>query len=136
MRTIVEAPPGSTITLAAPAEPLTNLRLSSDPSATAITVQNLCDTHPYTQSEAIKQIKKRCSGLPKFNSHDIQSIRLKEAISHDNRPDLVHKPHAQSSPQYSEGFVDFVCVAVGANANYLQECRQYYRDLRYPSKSL
>lgn len=133
MRTIVEAPPGSTVTLSAPMEPMSNLRLSSDPSATAITVRSLHETHPYTQSEVIKQLKQRTPALAKFNSHDVQSIKAKENIDHITRPDMVHKPHAQSSPQYSEAFVEMVCTAIDQYSNYLVMCRQFHKSLRYPT---
>ncbi|MEQ8368173.1 MAG: putative DNA binding domain-containing protein [Roseicyclus sp.] len=133
MRTIVEAPPGSTVTLVAPLEPMSNLRLSSDPTATAITVRSLYETHPYTQSEVIKQVKQRTPTLVKFNSHDVQSIKAKENVDHITRPDMVHKPHAQSSPQYSEAFVEMICIAIDQDSDYLVICRQFHKSLRYPT---
>lgn len=131
MRQVVEAPPGSTVTIAGPIKPISELRLSSDPSAPAITVRRLSDTHPYRQSEVIAEVKRRVQSLTRFNSHDIQAIKSAEGIDHDSRPDMVHKPHEVATPQYSEAFVDMVCARIKHDQNFLAKCRLYIRDIRY-----
>lgn len=131
MRQIVEAPPGSTVTIAAPEEPISELRLSSDPNAPAVTIKNVSDTHPHRQKELIRKVRERVPGIGRFNSHDIQAVKCAEDINEETRPDFVHKPHELASPQYSEGFVDFICSQVEGNGLYLIGCREILKAARY-----
>lgn len=133
IRQVMEADPGSKIIVDSPAEPLSNLRLSDDPTAPAVRVKELSETHPYRQTEAISQIRKRATRKIKLNSHDIQCIKFSEGVNPNTRPDLIHKPHAQASPQYSEAFVELVCDQVAANQNYFLDCRAEYKAARYGS---
>lgn len=131
MRLVAETPPGSTVSLVVPERPISDLRLSSDPNAPAVTVRNLSDTHPFRQTEVIRLVRNRVPNQIKFNSHDIQAIKLVEGIDHESRPDLVHKPHADASPQYTAQFIDEICASIEVNPNYLTECRKHHKESRY-----
>jgi EC042_2821-lke REase len=133
MRQVVEADPGSQIIIAPAGATISSVRLSDDPSALAVRVRNLSETHPYRQSEAIKKIRQLCKTVSKLNSHDIQCIVYAENLSNDTRPDLVHKPHEFASPQYSEDFVSFVSERIAANSDYLIDCRNKHKDSKYGS---
>jgi hypothetical protein len=131
VRLVSEAEPGTQVVMVSPTAPFANVRLSDDPSAPAVRVRNLSETHPYRQSEAIKKIKQSAKSAGTMNSHDIQCVKLAENLNPDTRPDLVHRPHSLASPQYSEAFVQFVSEKIAANSNYLIECRAHHKKSKY-----
>jgi hypothetical protein len=131
VRLVSEAEPGAEVVIVSPSAPFANVRLSDDPSAPAVRVRNLSDTHPYRQSEAIKKIKQRSTSAESINSHDIQCVKLAENLSPETRPDFVHRPHSFASPQYSEAFIEFVSEKIAANSNYLIECRAHHKQSKY-----
>lgn len=131
VRMVTEAGIGASVVVTQPDEAAANVRLTHDPNAPAIRVRDLSETHPYRQSEAIKEIKKKYQSTLTLNSHDIQAIKHTEGLGPSSHPDLIHKPHSKASPQYSAGFVDFVIQRLAANDNYLKECRQSFKSAKY-----
>ncbi|UWQ50845.1 RNA-binding domain-containing protein [Leisingera caerulea] len=128
IRKVVEAAPGASVIISETSSSKTTVRLTRDPSAPAVRVKDLTETHPYRQTEVIKEIKKAVGRPIKFNGHDIRSIRHFENIGHASHPDFLHKPHELASPQYSESFVDFVSKRVLEDKEYLKKCRTSLRE--------
>lgn len=124
---MIAAGPGARIVVSETPPDVSGVRLSADPSAPIVRVADLSETHPYRQGELIKQVKSRVNKKFTLNSHDIKCIKAAEEVDPETRPDLVHKPHAKASPQYSEGFVDFVADKIAANENYLLSCRAKHK---------
>ncbi|WGH79860.1 RNA-binding domain-containing protein [Jannaschia ovalis] len=130
IRRVVEAAPGSTVIVADGSHATGAVRLSSDPSAPVVRLNRLSETHPHTRGQVIKEVKKKI-GAKKFNGHDVQCILHKESITPDTRADLVHKPHSKASPQYSEAFVELICLRIEADSDYLKSCRNNWKEAKY-----
>lgn len=131
IRKVVEADPGAAVIVANPHSAQGAVQITSDPTAPLIRIPKLSDGFPYKQSEVISQLNDRLNVEPILNTHDIQAIKLFEEIDEESRPDLMSKPHANSSPQYSKAFVDLIFDRRSTNEKYLLECRAHWKKKTY-----
>ena len=131
IRKVIEAPVGTLVVVTSTSEAASSVRITDDPSAPAVQIGKLSDRFPYTQSAVISLVNEQLDGVHKINTHDIQCIKLVEEIHESTRPDLIHRPHEKSSPQYARGFVDLIVERFGTDENYFIKCRQKWKDAYY-----
>lgn len=106
IRKVVEASPGANVVVTTKVAANSDVRITSDPNAPAVRLSSLSDSHPYTQSEVIREANRLLDGDAKINTHDIQTIKFCENIDPESSPQHMSLPHAHRSPQYSKEFID------------------------------
>lgn len=116
------------------------IRLTSDPSAQLYGKLDPDRTHPYRQTEVIREVSSRLPADTTINAFVVLSVRRVHAISEATRPEFVHEPKF-GSPQYSDAFVDWLleehasdpAFFDGAKAVYNAKFRPRRRSRREPS---
>lgn len=93
-------------------------------------------THPYLLGAGKKPKEDtvlyimRQKGI-QINSFDIQAINFAEKINPKSRPDFIYKSEVvNSSPQYSQKYIDFVVKKIKGNPRYIKLCREKYINHR------
>jgi hypothetical protein len=84
------------LTQGADGSPLRFVEVAKDPSR----------THPLLQKDVISKLRAAVGEGSKINQHDIRCIVAVYKIP--NRPDFYYRSSLQGSPQYSEGFIDWI----------------------------
>jgi hypothetical protein len=131
IRKVVEAPFGTTVVVTSTSEADSAVRITDDPTAPTVQIRKLSDSFPYTQKAVISLVNEKLSGAHEINTHDIQCIKLAEEINDSTRPDLMHKPHEKSSPQYAVDFVDLIVGRFENDKGYFKKCRQKWKETHY-----
>lgn len=128
IRKVVEAEPGSSVVVTKPSlASSSKIRVTSDPDAPLARIQNLSDGYPHRQSDVLAKCNDQLSLSKKLNSHDIQAIKLFESIDPTSTPQYVHKPHAKSSPQYTDEFIEFIVSKCRSEPKYPETCRSFWK---------
>jgi hypothetical protein len=127
VRKVVEAPAGSTVTVAPAAaeEPAIAARLVNVPDAVAVAWRSPDVTHPYRQKEALIEINHRIEGMGRVTSFDFQVARRSLRIDED--PNLIYKPKFGSC-QYSTAFVDWVVGEFEKDPRFFLTLREKARE--------
>ncbi len=131
IRQVVEAPSGHTVQIVGGADEargVINARIGNDPNAATFRPDNAEEHWPYRQTQLINRVLRELPDGTIFNGHDILCIRSQHNIQPESRPDLVFKPHANASPQYSEAFADWIVAQQTDNPGFCSEMRRQYRD--------
>lgn len=131
IRKVVEAPYGATVVVASSGNNGDSVQITNDPNAPKVRIGKLSEDFPHTQSAVISLVNEKLAGQKSINTHDIQTIKHCEKIDPDTHPELMHKPHEKSSPQYSPAFAELIIVRIQADADYLQKCRQEWKDMNF-----
>ncbi len=82
-------------------------------------------THPYLQSDVIREVQARLPNGVSFNQYDVQCIIYKEKIKGNHSYHYrITKPHAH---RYSERFVELILEKVNSDPSYLSRARESFR---------
>ncbi len=107
------------------------IRLVDDPKASAYRKLDPDTTHPYRQTELVKRVNELLGGSRKASTYDILCVRRVHAT--EKRPDWYYKPKF-GSPQYSEGFADWIAKQQSADPGFFDKCRETIRSSSYTSR--
>ena len=137
VRKVVQSPPGSKVyTFPADIEVREStsadaraIRIVDDPDAPAYRKLDYDITHPYRQTEVIKEVNKALTGKAKINSYDIQSVKAVYEIAEDDS--MCHYRKFSSSPQYSREFVDWLISSFEKNNSFFEEVRRDAYERRH-----
>ena len=138
MRLVTEAPEGARLALvhassADPTETPTRFRLTNDPAAPVYGQLSPDQTHPYRQSDLLPELKKRLGPGSVANSYDLLSVRRVQGIDPTSRPDFVYEQRwPNSSPQYSEEFVDWLVAQAKADSQFFEKARAKFHKMPKP----
>lgn len=133
MRKVVEAPPDHAVVVvpagSLPDADLASIaaRITTDPSATKVSVRNTDELWPYRQKELLAILNERLPDSPRVTGHDLLCVN-KSINAINDHPEFIHKPHKMASPQYSGAYADWIVAQVSANAGFFADCRQAYRE--------
>jgi len=129
VRKVVQAPTGSNVTILAPkgsqavSTEITGVRIVDDPTAPGYKFIDPNNTHPYRQVDVVAEINKRMENNAKVNSYDILCVRKIYKI--DTQGKFYYKP-AFGSPQYSNGFVDWLQEEYRKDQNFFRIAREEF----------
>jgi Putative DNA-binding domain/EC042_2821-lke REase len=128
MRKVVEAGPDAMVAVYRPtrgdvADQPQRIQLTSDPDAAVYGRLDPDASHPYRQTEVVKEVNGRLPKGVKINAHDILSVRRTHRI--DSNPLFFHQPRF-GSPQYSEPFVDWVAEEYARDKEFFASARAHY----------
>jgi hypothetical protein len=130
IRQVVEAPVGSTITVAAPtAEAVphaTVVRLVANESAEPCKLVNPDDTHPYRQCDLVDRINVRLTGKCSINRSNIQDVR--KAHQTDSKPQFYWKG-IHTGSQFSEAFIDWIVGSYENDPCFFQKAHAAHRSM-------
>jgi hypothetical protein len=132
IRKVVEAPAGTNVIVTTESQGQERVQITTDPNAPLVRITKLSEQFPFTQKAVIEQVNNALDGKALINTHDIQTIKHCEKIDPESRPELVHKPHEKSSPQYSMAFVKLIIDRILNEEGYLVNCRALWRTKSYP----
>ena len=134
VRKVVRAPEGSAVQVlprevvqstSATAMPVT---IVDDPAAPAYRLVDPDKTHPYRQTELVTEVNRRLPRGQTINSYDILAVRRTHGIDDNER--YCHCPK-YASPQYSDGFVDWMVENYHADGSFFSKARaEYYANYR------
>jgi hypothetical protein len=113
LRKVVEMPKGSEVQVipaglaATRDQKAVAVRLVDDPRAPTVRALDPDDTHPFRQTELLKELNKRLEGKAAgtITGHQVQCVRRAHGI--DQNATYSHKPKF-GTRQYSEAFVDWM----------------------------
>lgn len=113
VKRVTAAPAGSQVLVAPPrssratAATVTGaVRVVTGNEVPAVGLVDPSTTHPYRQTELIKQLENRL-GRRVAGSYQLQSVRKVHGIDTDRKPEFIYKP-AWSSAQYSDAYVEWL----------------------------
>lgn len=130
IRKVVEAPTGSQVFLIKPdstdegSPGEVPIRVVDDPSAPAFQRLDRDNTHPYRQTEVIKELNRRLKESASINQHDIKCIRAVHSV--DQKPQFYDQPK-YGSPQYSDAFVEWIVEESSKDPDFFARTRSEYR---------
>jgi Schlafen, AlbA_2 len=128
VRRVVEAPPGSVVTVAKPGATVAGtampVRLVNDESAREVPHWDPDKTHPYRQKELVAEINRRLDGRHRITTHDVQCIRRVHGI--DDDPHFSHKTR-YSSRQFSDAFAEWTVTEFDKDSAFFAETRRKVR---------
>ena len=137
VRKVVKAPPGSQIlTFPSGVEVREStsadaraIRIVDDPDAPAYRKLDYDATHPFRQTELVKEVNRALKSQTKINSFDIQCInRVYETCEKDN---FYHCPKFSHSPQYSREFMNWIISQYQQDNDFFQKTRQTNYEQRH-----
>lgn len=132
MRSVVEAPIGHVVTMTAPASSYSKdqdpmpANITSDPSAIKVIPGNMEKLFPHKGIVLIAEVNRRTKGQPKMGPYDLQCINAKIDTFVAHR-DFGLKPHPQSSPQYSDKYVEWIVEQVRSDGHFFYTARAEMR---------
>jgi hypothetical protein len=138
MRLVTEAPEGARLALVEatstdPTATPTRFRLTNDPTAPVYGQLSPDQTHPYRQAQLLPELNKRLGSGSVVNSYDLLSARRVHGIDATTRPDFVYQPHwPNSSPQYSEEFIDWLLAQVKTDPQFFEKARAKFSKMPKP----
>jgi len=129
---VISAPTGTEIvgierTADAEGEP-TRIRITTDADAPVYGQVSRDETHPYRQTELIKEVNKKLPGSKRINDYDSLSIRRAHNINAKTRPDFAYQPKFASC-QYSDAFVDWIVEHYRKDSQFFEKARARYYEL-------
>lgn len=130
IRQIVEAPVGSTITVAAPASGavanVTAVRLVANDCAEPCKLLNPDETHPYRQCDLVTRINERLAGKCSINRSNIQDVRKAHHI--ESKPVFYWKGK-HSASQFSQAFVDWIVESFENDSRFFEKAHAAHRSV-------
>lgn len=130
VRKVVTAPPGShTFILPAEAQHAeapgaTPIRVTDNPAAPEYWVIDPDKTHPFRQTELMREVRKRLPRGTRFTTHDLQCVRRVHGTR--ERREFTHVPMF-GAPQYSQDFVNWIVAQAEADPQFFQKARALYK---------
>ncbi len=130
MRKVVEAGPDAMVAVYRPtsgdsADEPQRIQLTSDPNAAVYGRLDPDTSHPYRQTEVVKEVNGRLPKGVRINSHDILSVRRTHGT--DLNPLFFHQPRF-GSPQYSDPFVDWIVDEYVRDHDFFANARAHYQE--------
>lgn len=138
MRLVTEAPEGARLAVveaanANPTAPPTRFRPTNDPTAPVYGQLSPDQTHPHRQAQLLPELNKRLSSGSAVNGYDLLSVRRVHGIDATTHPDLVYQPRwPNSSPQYSEEFIDWLVAQAKADPQCFEKARAKFHKMAKP----
>jgi hypothetical protein len=137
IRKVIEAPAGHSVTVISSQPSLgressgsegmsIRANVSAAPGAVKVVPQNAEEIWPYRQKDLLLGINKQLATTPMINGHDILCIN-----SHLNvlktHPEFAYKPHRLASPQYSDGYAQWIVEQYKSDPRFFHRMREEYR---------
>jgi hypothetical protein len=138
MRLVTEAPEGARLAVVQAASTgmaavPTRFRLTNDPTAPVYGQLSPDQTHPFRQAQLLPELNKRLGVGSVVNPYDLLSVRRVLRIDATTRPDFVYQPRwPNSSPQYSEEFVDWLAGQAKADPHFFEKARAKFHAMPKP----
>jgi len=130
IRQIVEAPVGSTITVAVPAggsvAHATAIRLVANDSAEPCKLINPDETHPYRQCDLVARINERLAGKCSINRSNIQDVRKAHHV--ETKPVFYWKGN-HSASQFSQAFIDWIIESFENDSRFFEKAHIAHRSV-------
>ena len=105
------------------------IRIVDDPDAPAYRKLDYDVTHPFRQTELVKEVNRALKGQTKINSFDVQCInRVYETWEKEN---FYHCPKFSSCPQYSREFMNWIISQYQQDNDFFQKTRQTNYEQRH-----
>lgn len=101
------------------------IRLTSDPTAQLYGKLDPDRTHPYRQTEVIREVSARLPADVSINAFVVLSVRRVHDIREATRPEFVHEPKF-GSPQYSDAFVEWLLEEHANDPAFFEEAKAVY----------
>jgi hypothetical protein len=96
------------------------VRLVDDPRVPTVRALDLDQTHPFRQTELLKELNKRLGGKVNVTGHQVQCIRRAHGI--DQNPTYSHQPKF-ATRQYSAAFLDWMVDQYNRDAEFFTKAR-------------
>jgi len=131
VRKVVHMPAGTEVRiipgdLAQPGDPkAVPVRVVDDARAPAVRALNPDVTHPFRQTEMLKEMNKRLAGRGKVNPFDIQCVRKAHKI--DKNPTYCHEPKF-GTRQFSEAFCGWMINEHTKDNQFFEKARKKARE--------
>ena len=105
------------------------IRIVDDPDAPAYRKLDYDVTHPFRQTELVKEVNRALKDQTKINSFDIQCInRVHEICDKEN---FYHCPKFSGSPQYSREFMTWIISQYQQDNDFFQKTRKTNYEQRH-----
>ena len=136
LRRIVEAPPGSMMSVnmpnavAAAGEPGVAVRLVADPNAPAVPRWSPDETHPYRMKDVTSILNSKLAGKVELNGFDLLCVRRLHET--DRNPTFYFKSRL-GAPQYSEAFVEWLLEQHSRHPTFFADARAKFTKPRAPA---
>jgi hypothetical protein len=101
----------------------TLVRVTDDPNAPVFGRVAADVTHPYRQTEVLKELNAHLKPTYPINPYDLLSVRTAYRITPDSHPEFCYKPRF-SSPQYSDPFIEWLIKEYKANDHFFMDARE------------
>jgi hypothetical protein len=133
IRAVMHAPGGAEVAVVETAERdeegrPTLIRLTTDPHAPLYGQVDPDRSHPYRQTEVIREVNARLDGVD-VNAFDVLSVRRVHSVTEETRPEFVHVPKF-GSPQYSDAFVDWLVAEHNRDPQFFPRAKAAYLATR------
>jgi hypothetical protein len=115
-------PKGAKLTLAADGM---KVQYSNDPAALRVLAPQIHQTHPHKRQRLINLVKK-ASGKT-LGLHDLTVLNHYLNVFNDH-PEFANKPHASSSPQYSDLYVNYLSKRLVDDPSVIIQARAAYKQ--------
>ena len=131
LRLVTEAPMDAVLGVlpvadyGAGAEGSVGVRLVHDPLAPKIPAWSPDETHPYRQTELVREVKRKLPKGTRFNSYDVLCLRKLHGL--DDDPNYYHKP-VHGSPQYSPALRDWIVEKHASDVEFFSQARKEYHE--------
>ncbi len=133
IRKVVEAPEGSQV-LVFPAGDLPSadgslqaIRIVDDPSVPAYQLLDPNKTHPYRQTDVVREFNKRLMNGKEIKTYDVQCIKHAHRI--EEHPRFFYKP-LHNSPQYSVEFVEWLIRQYQEDEKFFDKARNIMHEIK------
>lgn len=130
---IVEAPTASMVTVLVgktmPTDDQTAamVRITTDPTAPAMSAPMVDRTHPYRQKELLQKVNERLPPEQRITTHDLLCVRRTQNIHRD----LKYCYNMNwSSPRYSDACVDWLVAQITQDAAFVHRARELYAQMK------
>jgi Schlafen, AlbA_2 len=134
LRKVVEAPKGSKVHVVAQSRmrhsetsPIT-ARFTNDPEAMAVRHENPDGYWKYKQGIVVKKLNDTLRLAKDINGHDILCVKYVYGIGADTHPHFMMRPHQDSSPQYSDNFIEWILNEYASDKQLFAKCRKAHRE--------
>lgn len=127
VRKVVNAPEGSSVSIfsgevkESRSPDATPIRLVDDPNAPGYRLIDHDTTYPHRQTELIDVVNGMLPNNVEINTYDVLAVR--RTCNIDDDPRFCHTPKF-GSPQYSDGFAQWIVEQYKQNNNFFHEARE------------
>lgn len=131
IRQVVEAPQGYVVQVAPREisldENTVKAKITNSPDAMPLRPQDTEHIWPHKQKELLIKINSQLPNGVKINGHDVLCLRREHDITPEKYPGFIFKAHRDSSPQYSDSFIDWILEGYLKDNHFFEKARGNYR---------